>query len=392
LNWNHDLAAHVHAACVIMGPMPDQSQCDHHFLHVAARLALRGHGGAEPNPLVGCVIVDDARHVAGWGYHRRCGGPHAEIHALRRAGDRARGATAYVTLEPCNHTGRTGPCTGALIDAQVKRVVVARRDPNPVAAGGLDRLREAGIDVCIIEDCDAALAITDNFARRVRSGLPWIIAKWAQTIDGRVATRTGESRWISAARSRRFVHRQRGRVDAILTGIGTVQADDPLLTARDVRVRRPAIRVVIDPTLQIALTSKLVQTARDVPLIVVCGDGAAPATIRALRDAGAIAWPTATTNDGTLQLAEVLRRLSDEHDVCNVLTECGPRLLGRLFAARLVNDALVFIAPLLLGDAEAVACVRGMTVPRLTQGTPMRLMSSRRRGDDLMLHYRISDR
>ena len=248
---------HRHNTCV--------HRDDLRYLHIAARLALRGHGGTEPNPIVGCLIVSPRDEIVGWGYHRQCGQAHAEVHALGRAGPRAAGATAYITLEPCNHFGRTPPCTEALIKAGVAKVVIARRDPNPIAAGGLDRLREAGIEVVIADDCELAMRITDGFARRVRSGLPWVIAKWAQTLDGRIATGSGESRWISNEASRRMVHRERGRVDAILTGIGTVLSDDPLLTARDVRIRRVARRIVIDPHLKTPLDAKLVQTADRFP-------------------------------------------------------------------------------------------------------------------------------
>ena len=181
------------------------------LLAMAARLAVRGRGGAEPNPMVGCVIVSRAGEIVGWGYHRRCGGPHAEIEALRRAGARAAGATAYVTLEPCNHTGRTGPCSEALIEARVGRVVYARADPGVPAGGGAERLRAAGIDGELCATCADAIAVSDPYVHRVRNGLPWITAKWAQTADGRIATASGESQWISNPASRRLVHRRRGQ-------------------------------------------------------------------------------------------------------------------------------------------------------------------------------------
>src|SRR5262245_42932667 len=204
-------------------------QIDIAHLRTAARLALRGRGGVEPNPMVGCVIVSapPRSEVVGWGYHRRVGGPHAEIVALRRAGPKARGGTMYCTLEPCSHVGRTPPCTAAIIEARIARVVTARRDPNPIAAGGLDCLRDAGIAIEGTDACEAAIAVSDPFAHRVRSGLPWVIAKWAQTADGKVATRPphNESQWISSEASRMLVHRERGRVDAIVTGIGTVLRD-----------------------------------------------------------------------------------------------------------------------------------------------------------------------
>lgn len=365
------------------------------YLRIAARLALRGHGGAEPNPLVGCLLVSPRNETVGWGYHRKCGQAHAEIVALNRAGGRAAGATAYVTLEPCNHHGRTPPCTEALIAAGVKRVVIARRDPNPIAAGGLDRLRDAGIEVVIADHCDQAMRITDGFARRVRAGLPWVIAKWAQTLDGRIATRTGQSQWISNPASRRLVHRQRGRVDAILTGIGTVLSDDPMLTARDVRVRRVARRVVVDPQLKTPLESKLVMTANEFPTTIACLTSTAESRAdiaTEMRAAGVevVGIDHEGADPGELPLGALLRELVERHETSNIMVEAGPGLLGRLFAQHLVNDAWVFIAPLVLGDEQATPCISGLTTPQLTAGTSMRLLNTRRRGSDLVLHYRVN--
>lgn len=374
----------------MIGPMDH----DRHLRH-AARLALRGHGGAEPNPMVGCVIVSSDQRVVGWGYHRACGTEHAEIHALRRAGDLALGATAYVTLEPCNHDGRTGPCAAALIEAGIKRVVIARLDPNPRASGGAQRLRDAGIEV-IVHPHPQAVALSDPFAHRVNTPLPWVIAKWAQTVDGCIATRTGHSQWISGDASRRFVHRERGRVDAILTGIGTVFADDPLLTARNVRTRRVARRVVVDPNLEIPLNGKLVMTAGDVPLVIACHarvrDGNA-AKVKALEQAGAEVLPInspASTSADDLSLEELLRQLVQRYDVTNVLVEAGPGLLSRLFQLGLVNEAWVFIAPLLIGDHCAPAAVGGMNVDRVTDGTRLQLIDHRQRGSDIVLRYRVN--
>jgi diaminohydroxyphosphoribosylaminopyrimidine deaminase/5-amino-6-(5-phosphoribosylamino)uracil reductase len=365
---------------------------DKGFLAMAARLALRGHGGAEPNPLVGCVIVSAGGEVAGWGYHRRCGGPHAEIDALRRAGPKAAGATAYVTLEPCNHTGRTGPCSEALIRARVSRVVFARSDPGPVAAGGADRLRSAGTDVELCSSCPEAIAVSDPYVRRTQTGLPWVIVKWAQTVDGRIATRSGDSQWISNAASRRLVHCKRGRVDAVLTGIGTVLADDPLLTARGVRRRREARRVVIDPGLDMPASCRLAGTTDEAATIVVCSRQALRADERraeALRAAG-VELLAVPTQDGELPLAPALIELGRRYEVTNVLVEAGPGLLGRLFRERLVNEAWVFMAPLLFGDDDALPCVRGLTVQALTDGCSMKLLNVRRRGDDVILHYGVT--
>ncbi|MDY7110600.1 MAG: bifunctional diaminohydroxyphosphoribosylaminopyrimidine deaminase/5-amino-6-(5-phosphoribosylamino)uracil reductase RibD [Planctomycetota bacterium] len=368
-----------------------QRKIDEAHMTAAARLAIRGRGGAEPNPPVGCLIVSPENRVVGWGYHRRFGGPHAEVHALRRAGARARGATAYVTLEPCSHTGKTPPCTEALIEAGIGRVVIARRDPNPIAAGGVDRLRAAGLQVDLLPDCEPAVAVTDPFAHRVRSGLPWVIAKWAQTLDGRVATREGKSRWISGEVSRRMVHRERGRVDAILTGIGTVLADDPLLTAREVRVRRLARRVVIDPLLRTPPDAQIVTTAKDMATIIACDEKALedehPKRAR-MRAAGVelIGLPV---EGGELSVTPLMRRLVEEYNTTNVLVEAGPRLLAHLLRQNLVKEAWVFVAPLLLGDDAAVACLTGREAPRLTDGLTLSLVSQRRRGGDAVLRYRV---
>jgi len=360
-------------------------------LHHAARLAFRGHGGAEPNPLVGCVVVVASGEVVGWGYHRRCGGPHAERVALGRAGSNARGATVYLTLEPCSHTGQTPPCTQLLIDSGVARVVIARRDPNPLAAGGADRLRAAGIEVDVVGEEPAAVAVSDPFVQRVTSGLPWVVVKWAQTLDGRIATRSGESRWISNESSRRLVHRERGRVDAILTGIGTVLRDDPLLTARDVRRRRIARRVVIDPDLETPTTAKLVQTIAEAPTTIACAPHMLETDQAAtLRAAGVELLGIASEAAG-LPLEPVLRELVNRHDITNVLVEAGPGLLRRLFEPGLVNEAWVFVSPLLLGDEEAVPPIKGLTAARLTDGITMGHPYVRQRGGDVILRYRVGD-
>lgn len=240
---------------------------DARFLSLAGRLALRGQGDVEPNPLVGCVIVRRGV-ILGMGHHRRFGQAHAEQEALddcARRGHDAAGATVYCTLEPCACAGRQPACVDALISARVARVVYARSDPTPGKGGGAGRLRGAGITAELSDANPLATGVSAPFIRRATTGLPWVVAKWAQTIDGRVATRSGESQWISGERARARVHRLRARVDAILTGIGTVLGDDPLLTARGVhRRRRHAARVVADTDLDIPIQCQLVRTARDI--------------------------------------------------------------------------------------------------------------------------------
>lgn len=361
-----------------------------HLAH-AARLALRGHGGAEPNPMVGCVIVAPGGEVVGWGYHRRCGGPHAEVHALRRAGEQARGATAYITLEPCNHTGRTGPCTQALIDAGIARVVIARPDPHPAAAGGMQRLCTADIDVVVNNACSEAIAVSDPFVHRLATGRPWVIAKWAQTLDGRLATRNADSKWISGERSRRMVHRERGRVDVILTGIGTVIADDPMLNVRHGRARRTARRTVIDPNLRIPLGSQLVATADRLPTTIFCRADAIEhrAEHAAVLQRAGVELIGLDHDAGELSLDAALRELATRHDASTVLVEAGPGLLGRLFQQRLVNEVWMFIAPTLLGDEEALPVVHGMVVNRIADGIALEWIDQRVRDRDLMLRFRI---
>lgn len=372
--------------------MIGRSPNDNSFMDLAASIAWRGHGGAEPNPMVGCVIVDADGRVVGTGAHLRFGGPHAEINALRKAGAQARGATAYVTLEPCNHTGKTPPCSEALIAAGVARVVYGQRDPHEESTGGDERLRAAGITVDCMPDHAAAAAASAAFAHRVRTGLPWVIAKWAQTLDGRIATRTGASQWISGERSRRMVHRERGRVDALLTGIGTVTGDDPMLTARGVRVRRTARRVIVDPGLRTPYESKLVRTAGDVPTIIACSEdvvNSAADRAGALCGAGIelIAVPAPA---GEIPLAAVLAELVRRHDVTNVLVEAGAGLHGRLFRDGLVNEAWVFVAPLLFADEQALPPAIGREVHDVTDGVPLHLTHCHRRGHDLVLRYRVS--
>lgn len=349
----------------------------------AVRAASRGFGGAEPNPMVGCVIVGGDGCIVSTGLHRRCGGPHAEVDALAAAGARARGATAIVTLEPCAHHGRTGPCAEALADAGVARVYFAVRDPNPSAAGGAARLRARGV---VAEHRPHALAgeLSLPFVRRVRTGLPWIAAKWAQSIDGAVALASGESQWLSCPRSRRMVHRARGRVDAILTGIGTVLADDPLLTARGVRVARVARRLVFDPDAMTPPEARVL--SKDAPTeILVRGDldARGAARVAALAARGATIRPLGPRES----LREPLAALAAD-GVSTVLVESGGGVVGRLLAEDLLDEAWVFVAPLAIGDDAAMRAVRGLAPAELAGVARARLVSMRRRGADALLQYR----
>jgi diaminohydroxyphosphoribosylaminopyrimidine deaminase / 5-amino-6-(5-phosphoribosylamino)uracil reductase len=360
--------------------------------------------------MVGAVIVrgggregeKGGGEILGIGHHRGFGGPHAEVEAIESARRQGHGdlrggggAAMYITLEPCNHHGKTPPCTEAILRAGIAHVIIAAPDPNPLAAGGAEVLRRAGVDTRFSDASELANLISRPFIKRTTTGLPWVIAKWAQTIDGRIATRTGESKWISSSHSRRRVHRLRARIDAIITGLGTVQKDDPLLTARGSgsaphpRPRRVAMRVVVDPHLDISLDSALVRTANEAPLIIACAQqvltGAHPKR-EALQRAGAqlVGLPPGPRG---LDLSFLLRHLASVHNATNVLVESGPVLLGSLLGSGLVDQAIVYIAPMMLGDEQAIPAAAGQTVPSLDGASRFNLQRSRYCGPDIELTW-----
>ena len=362
-------------------------------MHAAIRAAWRGHGYVEPNPMVGCVITNATGDVIGIGHHERFGQAHAEVNALRQAGMAARNGTAYITLEPCHHHGKTPPCSAALIDAGIRRVVIGQRDPHIDAQGGAEALRRADIDVHFPYADDNEFFPfwpAEPFVYRVTSGLPFIIAKWAQSIDGRIATRTGESQWLSGASSRALVHRQRGRVDAILTGIGTVLRDDPLLTARHVRIRRRARRIILDPGLRTPVDCRLTQSCDIAPVTLVCTNDAEAQRsdhADALREAGVEIIAFADT-DGRFDLRELLSFLSRRHDITTMLTEAGPAVMSQLAKAKLIRLAWVFTGPKYIADESAPAAMNGFGSPELGSAMSYRLVSLRRRDHDVVAMYR----
>ncbi|MDX2133066.1 MAG: bifunctional diaminohydroxyphosphoribosylaminopyrimidine deaminase/5-amino-6-(5-phosphoribosylamino)uracil reductase RibD [Planctomycetota bacterium] len=366
------------------------------FLELAARAGLRGFGRVEPNPMVGAVLVRDGV-VLGIGHHRRFGGVHAEraaIDAARGNGHDLRGATLYVTLEPCAAPGRNPPCTGLVLDAGIAEVVYARSDPHPQKGGGAALLRDAGVTVRLCTDSPLASGLAEPFIKRTTTDQPWVIAKWAQTIDGRVATRSGESKWISGERARRRVHALRTRVDAILTGSGTVIADDPQLTPRNVTVVRRPVRVVADTDLDIPAHSALVRTARETPTCILCDRELLTASIAArvrgdLQDAGVrLIGVRASANGRGIDLRDALAALRREMNVSTVLVEAGPGLVGGLIDADLVDEAVVYIAPLLLGDELARAVAVGRVAESLSAARRLTLWRSKVVGGDVELTYR----
>jgi diaminohydroxyphosphoribosylaminopyrimidine deaminase / 5-amino-6-(5-phosphoribosylamino)uracil reductase len=362
------------------------SEIDLWHMRRALDLAVQGQGAVEPNPMVGCVIARGAE-IIGEGWHRRFGGDHAEVEALRLAGERARGATLYVTLEPCCHVGKTPPCTRAVLAAGVRRVVAAMRDPFPqVAGGGLAELHAAGIeiDVGLLED--AARRLNAPYLKLLGTGRPWIIAKWAMTLDGKIATRTGQSRWISNEQSRQVVHALRGRVDAIVVGRETARRDDPLLTARPPGPRT-AFRVVLDSLASLASDGQLVRTAREAPVLVAAGPEASKADVKRLTDAGCeVLLVERADPAGRLDalLAELGRRR-----MTNVLVEGGGRLLGSLRDAGQIDEVHVFIAPKLVGGSQAPGPIGGRGVDAMPAALALDDLEIQRSGTDLYLRGRV---
>lgn len=327
---------------------------DIRFMQRALELARKGIGLASPNPTVGCVIVNDGQ-IVGEGFHQYDWRDHAEVVALKTAGEKTRGATAYVTLEPCNHTGRTGPCTQSLIDAGVARVVTATRDPNPkVSGGGLDALRAANVTVDA-GVCEAeAQSLNQGFACWIRTGRPFVSLKSALTLDGQLAlpgsTKNKKRQWITSEESRAEVHRMRHASDALLTGIGTILADDPFLTDRSgLPRRRPLLRVILDSRLRLPLKSKVVASA-DEDVLIFTNTSLKSPKARKLQDAGVELFRIPRWQ-GLLDLTSILAELG-RREILNVLLEAGPRLNGAALSASLVDRLVLFYAPKVAGHSK----------------------------------------
>jgi diaminohydroxyphosphoribosylaminopyrimidine deaminase/5-amino-6-(5-phosphoribosylamino)uracil reductase len=352
---------------------------DAQWMRRALAEAERGRGWVEPNPLVGAVVVRDGRLV-GIGHHQRFGADHAEIVALRDAGGQAAGATLYVTLEPCCHFGKTPPCTDAILAAGIARVVVAMRDVFPDVDGrGLAILQQAGLSIEL--GCEAESARTQNSAylKRLITGRPLITAKWAMTLDGKCATASGDSRWISSERSRGLVHELRGTMDAVLVGRGTIEADDPLLTVRPPGPRSP-MRIVLDSEARIATSSRLVQTARQSPVLVAVTDRASLARREQLIQLGCeiVAYPGL----GPVPIPALLDELG-RRGMTNVLVEGGGRVLGAFLDAGEVDTVEVYIAPLLEGGDHLRTAARGQGRTFMRDALRLRQVHVSQVGEDL---------
>lgn len=361
----------------------DPAQLDAWHMRRALEIASAGQGRVEPNPMVGCVIARGAE-IIGEGFHRNFGGPHAEIEALAVAGTRAAGSTMYVTLEPCCHQGKTPPCTKAVIAAGLRRVVVAQGDPFAAVAGrGIAELQAAGIEVEVgLLEADAR-RLNAPYLKLLTKGRPWVIGKWAMTLDGKLATRAGESQWISGLGARAVVHQLRGRVDAIMVGAGTAAADDPLLTARPPGPRT-AVRIVLDSRARLAGSSRLLRTASNVPLLVVVGPEAADEDRRRLAAAGCEVFVSAAA-DANQRLRELLDELA-RRQMTNLLVEGGGRVLGSLLDLGELDEIHAFVAPKLVGGQTAHTPVAGLGLERIADALRLEGPEIRTLGEDVYVH------
>ena len=351
---------------------------------MALELAAQGRGTTSPNPMVGAVVVRDGE-VVGQGHHQFTGGPHAEVIAINRAGERAAGATLYVNLEPCNHTGRTPPCTLKIIESGIRRVVIGMEDPNPrVAGGGAQFLKDRGIDITLGVCADEARRLNEAFIKHSCTGRPFVIAKCAATLDGRIATRTGDSKWITGESARTFVHELRHAVDAILVGVGTITADDPRLTARlSDRPLKDPLRVVLDTHVRISPTAAVLTHSSPADTLVVAGAGAPEALKNRITRKG-VRVIEVETLEGRIAFGPLMDRLGSM-GVASVLVEGGGRVLGSAFKAGVVDKVYFFFAPVIFGGDDGVPICRGPGVERVADGIRLHRIEMRRFGDDVMI-------
>ncbi|WP_369284059.1 bifunctional diaminohydroxyphosphoribosylaminopyrimidine deaminase/5-amino-6-(5-phosphoribosylamino)uracil reductase RibD [Oscillibacter sp. GMB15532] len=358
---------------------------DTQFMRMALELAQRGCGRTNPNPIVGAVIVKDGR-VIGQGYHDHYGGLHAERAALQSCTESPRGAVLYVTLEPCCHFGRQPPCTDAILEAGIERIVVGSSDPNPLASGrGVKQLRSGGVQVetgILQAECDA---LNPMFFHFIRAGTPYVTMKYAMTMDGKIATRTGVSRWITGEAARQRVHADRGRYAAIMAGVGTVLADDPLLTCRSEGGRNP-LRVICDTHFRIPLESQIVRTAPSVPTVIAAGNGSNEKK-KQLEAAGCRVWEL-PTSAGHVDLRALMKRLGDKK-IDSVLLEGGGTLNWAALEAGIVQKVQAYIAPKLFGGA-AKTPVGGLGAALPEQAFLLKNTSVTALGEDFLLESEVA--
>ena len=358
---------------------------DEAMMRRALDLARKGRMWVSPNPMVGAVVVQGGR-IVGEGHHGRFGGPHAEVEALRRAGARARGAMLYVTLEPCAHQGKTPPCVDAIAEAGIARVVAAMRDPFDLVRGqGFARLRAAGVEVVSGVLREDARALNAAFVKRIETGMPLFTAKWAMSADGRVATRSGDSKYLTGEEARKAVHEERSANDAIMVGIGTILADDPLLDSRLVGGRTP-LAVVVDSSCRMPVDAAVIQREGDV---LVATTTRAPVERRESLMAASCEVVCLDGDGGRVDL-EAVARLLGTRSVNGVLIEGGPEVFASAFAAGLVDRVMVWVAPMVVAGRQALGAVGGEGIERLEEVLQLGVPRVRAVGGDILLEYEIS--
>ncbi len=359
------------------------------YMRSALVLARKGAGRVSPNPMVGALVVRGKR-VIGSGYHRMFGGSHAEVHALRRAGDRARGADLYVTLEPCSHHGKTPPCVDQVIASGIKRVFIGQVDPNPLVRGrGIRRLRAAGIEVMTGVLRTECAALNEAFSKHVTTGLPLVVLKAAMTLDGRIATRTGDSRWISCEQSRRLVHRLRADADAVMVGIGTVAADDPRLNVRLGRKRmRDPLRIVVDSRLRIDPGCNLLSSGLAAGTLIVCGTRSVSSP-KAEMVRGCGAEVLGCRMSGRRIDLKHLMVLLGKRGISHIVLEGGATLIGEALRAEIVDRAMFFYAPKIHGGSDALGMAAGRGPAAIAGCMQLTGMTVQTVGSDFLVEGRL---
>ena len=351
------------------------------WMEMALSLAKKGEGQVSPNPMVGAVLVKDGRVLAR-GYHSFFGGPHAEIEVIRRAKEKVRGSTLYVTLEPCSHFGKTPPCTQAIIKAGISKVAVAILDPNPLNSGkGIEELKKAGIETEVGLCEKEAREINEAFFKFMEKKVPFVIVKAAASLDGKIATRTGESKWITGPQARKLAHKMREKVDAILVGVNTVIRDDPSLLPP---LRKRFFRVILDSTLQISPEARVLKEQTKAQTIIFTTPGAARQKVDELQNKGVTVVTVRKSGEQRVGLEEVLEELG-RLKILRLLVEGGGEVIGSFFQEGYVDKVLLFLAPRVIGGRESVTWVEGKGVKVLTETPHIEVRSLRRIGEDLLV-------
>ncbi|AGB40858.1 2,5-diamino-6-hydroxy-4-(5-phosphoribosylamino)pyrimidine 1'-reductase [Halobacteroides halobius DSM 5150] len=354
---------------------------DQQYMKQALRLAKQAQGRTSPNPLVGAIIVKEGE-IIGQGYHHYAGGAHAEVNALEDAKEEVVGSTMYVTLEPCTHYGKTPPCTETIIEAGIKRVVIAMKDPNPKVAGqGVERLRRAGVEVDVGLLAVEAKELNEIFIKYITTKRPFVILKNAVTLDGKIATKTGDSKWITGTKSREFVHKLRDQVDAILVGIGTVLSDNPRLTTRLSQGGQDPIRIILDSKLRISSEAKVIKQESKAKTIVATTDQASLEKKEELEKNGV---KVVKVGNKAVDLELLLEELGKQ-EITSLLVEGGSQVNASFWEANLVDKLYYFIAPKIIGGSEAISVVTGAGVEKVKDGVKLDIKTIKEVGDDILM-------